>query len=90
MHHNLTNKKDKNPMQIFGKQGQVKAKKKNFAIIEEFAALDAPKKMLLCDHLFCDGHSTFRNTVDLLWPQARPADVKKLEKFLILLKNTAH
>ncbi|MDB2682987.1 hypothetical protein N9Z27_01900 [Alphaproteobacteria bacterium] len=62
----------------------------DFYIIEEFAALESARKMLLCDHLFVDGYDTFYKTVELLWPQAKYADTKKLEKFLILLKNTAH
>ena len=61
-----------------------------FNIIEEFAALSAKRKVLLCDHLFIEGHSTFEKTVKLLWGEASDKDVKKLEKFLQILKKTAH
>ena len=62
----------------------------SFNIIEEFAALSPKRKVLLCDHLFAEGRETFQNTISLLWPEAKPKDMKKLEKFLILLKKTAH
>lgn len=61
-----------------------------FHIIEEFSALSPKRKMLLCDHLFIEGKKTFNSTVSLLWPEATNTDIKKLEKFLQLLKNTAH
>jgi len=61
-----------------------------FNIIEEFAALSAKRKVLLCDHLFAESRSTFQQTVKLLWPEADAKDMKKLEKFLYLLKKTAH
>ncbi len=63
---------------------------KQLNIIEEFAVLNPRRKLLLCDHLFIKGHESFENTVKALWPQAREMDIKKLEKFLILLKKTAH
>ncbi len=37
-----------------------------------------------------EGRQTFQNTVKLLWPEAGSGDMKKLEKFLFLLKKTAH
>lgn len=61
-----------------------------FNIIEEFAALSGKRKILLCDHLFIEGRSTFESTVNLLWPEATAKDAKKLEKFMQLLKKTAH
>ncbi len=61
-----------------------------FNIIEEFSALNPKRKVLLCDHLFVEGRETFQNTVLLLWPEADPKDIRKLEKFLILLKKSAH
>ncbi len=61
-----------------------------FNIIEEFACLSPKRKVLLCDHLFAEGRPTFNNTVQLLWPEATLRDMKKLEKFLYLLKKTAH
>lgn len=62
----------------------------HFNIIEEFAALSPKRKVLLCDHLFSEGRFTFQQTVKLLWPEADVKDMKKLEKFLFLLKQTAH
>ncbi len=61
-----------------------------FNVIEEFAALSPKRKVLICDHLFAEGPHTFRQTVKLLWPEAEPRDMKKLEKFLIVLKKAAH
>ena len=61
-----------------------------FNIIEEFAALSPKRKVLLCDHLFTEGRDIFQNTINLLWPEARLHDMKKLEKFLNLLKKTSH
>ena len=61
-----------------------------FNIIEEFAVLNAKRKILLCDHLFVEGHQTFAKTVQLLWGEASQKDIQKLEKFLHLLKRTAH
>jgi hypothetical protein len=61
-----------------------------FNVIEEFAALSPKRKMSLCDRLFVEGRDAFQNTVKLFWPQATAQDFKKLENFLLLLKNTAH
>lgn len=61
-----------------------------FNVIEEFAALSPKRKVLLCDHLFAEGPHTFRQTVKLIWPEAQSRDMKKLEKFLIVLKKAAH
>lgn len=61
-----------------------------FNVIEEFAALSPKRKILLCDHLFAEGAHTYRQTVKLLWPEATMRDMKKLEKFLIVLKKAAH
>lgn len=61
-----------------------------FNIIEEFASLSPKRKILLCDHLFTESRPTFQATVRLLWPEAAPRDVKKLEQFLRLLKRTSN
>lgn len=58
-----------------------------FDIIEEFSELTPRRKVLLCDHLFTEGRQAFYNTVELLWPQSRTDDAKRLEKFLYSLKN---
>lgn len=71
-------------------QDLLKQAEQPFSIIEEFAALSPKRKVLLCDHLFAEGRATFQSTVKLLWPEATPQDMKKLEKFLYLLKKTAH
>lgn len=59
-----------------------------FSIIEEYAALSTKRKVLLCDSLFIEGKGRFRNMVKLLWPEAESHDMKKLEKFLILVKSS--
>ncbi len=63
---------------------------KTFNVIEEFARLQPQRKMVLCDHLFIKGYDSFENTVRTIWPAAQERDVQKLEKFMILLKKTAH
>ena len=68
----------------------LKRAKQPLNIIEEFAALSPQRKVLHCDLLFSDGFDTFHSTITLLWPDATMQDAKKLEKFLILLKKTAH
>lgn len=62
----------------------------NFNIIEEFAALSAPRKLSLCDSLFSEGAQAYTKAVLALWPRATAQDISKLEKFLILLKKSAH
>ncbi len=57
-------------------------------IIEEYAALSPKRKMLLCDQLFIEGKNHFKNTVALLWPEATSYDLRKLESFLVLIKNS--
>ncbi len=76
-------------MQERGSDDLLKQAQQPFSIIEEFAALSAKRKVLLCDHLFTEGRETFQNTVKLLWPEAAPLDLKKLESFLVLLKKSA-
>jgi hypothetical protein len=65
-------------------------KQDKFRVIEAFAELDPNRKMILCDRLFSNGYDSYSKMVNLLWPQSSAQDIKKLEKFLILLKNTAH
>lgn len=67
----------------------VKQVEQPFNIIEEFADLNARRKIILCDHLFLEGYNTFEETVKTLWRQATQKDVKKLETFLYLLKKAA-
>ena len=61
-----------------------------FNVIEEFSRLTAQRKMLLCDHLFSESYQAYQNMAALLWPQIEEHDLKKLEKFLMLLKQAAH
>lgn len=68
----------------------IKSAQSPLNIIEEYAALNPKRKVLLCDHYFVEGKATFTKTVKLLWPEATMDDVKKLGHFLVLLKNTAH
>jgi len=64
-----------------------KAAQGQFNIIEEFASLAPNRKAILCDHLYSEGRSTFQNTVKLLWPEAKATDMKKLEKFIYMLRK---
>jgi hypothetical protein len=62
--------------------------KRTFRIIEEFIGLSTRRRLLLCEQLYLEGPDYFRGTVGLLWPQATNKDVKKLEKFLYVLRET--
>lgn len=75
---------------LAGNQTTYQVAEQSFNIIEEFAALSPKRKVLLCDHLFIEGRPVFENTVILLWPEASLKDMNKLEKFLLLLRRTAH
>lgn len=68
----------------------LKHARSTFNIIEEFASLSPQRKMSLCDRLFSESREAFQSTARLLWPQAKEIDLKKLENFMVLLKNTAH
>lgn len=70
-------------------QDLLKSAQQPFNIIEEFSTLSPKRKFLLCDHLFGVSRTTFQNTVRLLWPEAQPKDMRKLEKFLILLQKSS-
>ena len=60
-----------------------------FNIIEEYAALSPKRKVLLCDTLFVETRTDFQNMVRLLWPEAVAKDMKKLEKFLFLIRKSS-
>lgn len=62
----------------------------NFNIIEEYAALSAKRKVLLSDSLFENGYTHFQNMVELIWPEVSNYDIKKLEKFLNLVRVSSH
>lgn len=57
----------------------------SFNVMDAFAVLETKRKMGLYDllmHGSIDGGSSFRKTVEFLWPQASHADAVKLETFL--------
>lgn len=60
----------------------------DFNILEEFMGLTTRRRLLLCEQLFMEGPDFFTGTVNLLWPQASNKDVRKLESFLVLLRET--
>jgi hypothetical protein len=57
-----------------------------FNIIEEYAAISPKRKVMLCEHLFIENNAMFQQTVRIMWPEASDKDIKKLSKFLILIK----
>ena len=73
-----------------GMRDVTEGEKDVFDIIEEFSELTPRRKVLLCDHLFTEGRQAFYNTVELLWPQSKAQDAKRLEKFLYSLRNKSH
>lgn len=78
-------------MSMLGNVSQLlRSAERPFNIIEEYAALSPKRKVLLCDHLFVEGKTKYQNMVTLLWPEANNQDMKKLEKFLILIKNASN
>ena len=61
-----------------------------FNVIEEFSVLSPRRKVLLCDNLFIEGRQSFCNSVEILWPQSKAEDARRLEKFLLSLKKRSH
>jgi hypothetical protein len=53
-----------------------------FDVVDAFAKLDSARKLALFDQMN-GATKTFYKTVTLLWPQARPADCKQLERFMV-------
>ena len=53
-----------------------------FDIVKSFCLLDPNRQSVVCDQLFYNDRSSFKNTVSLLFPQAHVADSERLEKFL--------
>lgn len=62
----------------------------SFSIIEEYATLSPNRKTLLCDNLCLESHGRFQNMVKSIWPDASDYDLKKLEKFLNLVRVSSH
>ncbi len=60
-----------------------------FSIVQAYSGLSPRAKRMLCDQLFTEGPEIFSKAVKHLWSQAGAHDVKKLESFLQLLKQTA-
>ena len=58
----------------------------SFSIIEEYVTLNSNRKTLLCDNLFLESFSRFQNMAKTIWPDANGNDIKKLEKFLNLVR----
>lgn len=53
-----------------------------FDVVKAFSELDGARKLALFDHM--NGSTkTFYKTVTLFWPQAKAADCKKLERFMV-------
>ena len=61
-----------------------------FNVIEEFAALSSKRKSALCDSLFANNQASFENATRMLWPHASTMDIKKLEKFLMIIKQSSN
>ena len=77
-------------MSVFDRQAILDSASQPFNIIEEYAALSPKRKVLLCDNLFIEGKVPFQNMVKLLWPESQPKDMKKLEKFLTLIRRSVN
>lgn len=64
---------------------------KNFDVLHAFQALETNRKMALFDLLMVgnnDNSSSFKRTVEFLWPHSTRGDVLKLESFLRRRLNT--
>ena len=53
-----------------------------FDVMHAYSKLDSSRKMALFDCLN-DSRKTFYKTVTLFWPNAKQADAKQLERFLV-------
>lgn len=72
------------------KNKQLPSSEPSFGILEEYSTLVSSRKALICDRLFLENFSRFQSTVKLIWPSASDDDVKKLEKFLKLVRMSSH
>ena len=54
----------------------------SFDIVNAFQSLDPNRQIVICDQLFHNQRSSFKNTLNLLFPKADNHDVARLEKFL--------
>ena len=63
---------------------------RNFDVLGAFQALETNRKMALFDLLMAanSNSSSFKRTVEFLWPQSSNKDVIKLESFLRRRLNT--
>jgi hypothetical protein len=58
------------------------ANRSGFDVVKAFSELDSARKLALFDQMN-GATKTFYNTVTLLWPQAKPADCRQLERFMV-------
>ena len=54
----------------------------HFDIVNAFKSLDSNRQIVICDQLFHNQRASYKNTLNLLFPQLVSSDVKRLEKFL--------
>ncbi|HPF78998.1 MAG TPA: hypothetical protein PLF01_06855 [Alphaproteobacteria bacterium] len=69
-------------MNAFSRVRILQGGKSSFDVMKAFSDLDSARKMALFDRL-SDSRKTFYKSVTLFWPQAKMADAKKLERFLV-------
>ena len=53
-----------------------------FDIVNAFKSLDSNRQIVICDQLFHNQRTSYKNTLNLLFPQLASSDAKRLEKFL--------
>lgn len=63
---------------------------KEFSIIEEYAALNANKKIILLDTLLNEGINQFQKRVKAIWPDVEEHEIQKLDQFLNLVRVASH
>ncbi len=54
----------------------------NFDIVNSFSELDVNRQVVLCDQLFHNQRASFKNTINILFPESSKSDAERLEKFL--------
>ena len=54
----------------------------DFDIVNAFQSLSPNRQIVICDQLFYNQRSSFKNTLNLLFPETNQSDVVRLEKFL--------
>ena len=70
-------------MGLFQMQAGIKGQHENdFDIVNAFQSLSPNRQIVICDQLFYNQRSSFKNTLNLLFPETNQSDVIRLEKFL--------